>query len=243
MVLLNLGATWWIICTVCLYTQEGHLLTFFLLLYYPSRQHHRMSMGHHHYLQYQCFTVICVWSSQTPGLQTLLFRRSGTEAQKATERMWNNRKQFTVAYGVTGLQVTTHQLIPNNCPHKHSRTTLQCNVFYFQSRWSVPVIRCSSLADRLSFVKPQKLQHFISRVWQTFSFLTPTDFKDLDDLRHVADLQRTEEWSPICSTLQQNLKPRASISPCIWHKTLPKKKSSQHHKITPESPTRTVGSD
>lgn len=123
-------------------------------------------------------------------------------------------------------RVTTHQLIPNNCPHKHSWTTLQCNVFYFQSRWRVPVIRYSSLADRLSFVKPQKLQHFISRVSQTFSFLTPTDFKDLDDLRHVANLQRTEEWSPICSTLQQNPKPRASISPCIWHKTLPKKKGA-----------------
>lgn len=180
------------------------------------------------------YNHLCVILSDPRTANTVILKiRKQLRGWEITESNW-----FTVAY-----RVTTHQLIPNNCPHKHSWTTLPCKVFYFQSRWRVPVIRYSSLADRLSFVKPQKLQHFISRVSQTFSFLTPTDFKDLDDLRHVTNLQRTEEWSPICSALQQNLKPWASTSPCTWHKTLPKKKKKQPaSQIAPESPTRTVRS-
>lgn len=136
-----------------LYTREGHLLTFF---YYCT-----VLPGN---------TGEQVWDSSIiyniSALQSFVYdllraqdckhcyfedeelkRRKQLRAWGITESNW-----FTVAY-----RVTTYQLIPNNCLYKHSWTTLQFRMYYFQNRLRVHMIRYSSSADRQSLVKLRKL--------------------------------------------------------------------------------------
>lgn len=139
--------------TLFLCTQEGHLLTFF---YYCSilpgntgeQAWNSSTIYNISALQsfmYDCLRPQdckhCYFEEEEPK------HRKQLRAWGVTESNW-----FTVAY-----RVTTHQLIPNNCLYKHSWTTLQFSVFYFQSRLRVHMIRYSSSVDRQSFVKPQKL--------------------------------------------------------------------------------------